>query len=177
MVFISLWSSEELYWHVLIPPSVPLQFNECIRPWQFSSLFEWLFILLFVLEPQNVQNLLLLMPKLFLLVPWQFITLALQRALSLCLDTTLGFQAIAMISLGILHINLALQKYCRSSLYHTHPPGQLEKCGNWALVSTTALMKTIGTLFYPDLWKDVVLNVSWHLRKTRDAVAIIGCVI
>ena len=110
-------------WRTLIPPSVPLQFQECIRPWQFSSLFEWLFILLFVLEPQNVQNLLLLMPKLFLLVPWQFITLALQRALSLCFDTTLSFQAIAMISLGILHINLALQKYCRSS-FIPHTPSR-----------------------------------------------------
>ena len=51
------------------------------------------------------------------------ISLALQRALSLCFDTTLSFQAIAMISLGILHINLALQKYCRS--YFT-PQASLE---------------------------------------------------
>ena len=38
------------------------------------------------------------------------ITLALRRALSLCFDTTLSLQAMAM----ILHINLALQKYCWS---------------------------------------------------------------
>ena len=93
-----------------------------IRPWQFSSLFKWLFILLFVLEPQNVENLLLLMPKIFLLVPWQFIT-------------------IATISLGILYINLALKNIVGLLLYHTHPPGQLGKCGNWALVATTALRK------------------------------------
>ena len=110
------------------------------------------------------------------------ITLALPRALSLCFDTTLSLQAIAMIFFGILHINLALQKYCWSS-FIPHTPSRLAwkiYSGNWALVATTALMKMFqlqsGHLFYPDLWKDVVLNVSWHLWiVTRHAVAIIGC--
>ena len=54
------------------------------------------------------------------------ITLALQRALSLCLDTTLSLQAIAMIFLAFLHINLALQKYCWSS-YILHTPSRLDR--------------------------------------------------
>ena len=52
------------------------------------------------------------------------ITLALQRALSLCFDITLSLQAIAMIFFGILHINLALQKYCWSS-FIPHTPSRL----------------------------------------------------
>ena len=52
------------------------------------------------------------------------ITLTLQRALSLCFDITLSLQAIAMIFFGILHINLALQKYCWSS-FIPHTPSRL----------------------------------------------------